>query len=83
MLHENSGDSAVGNQPRGHHKHQPVRHRDQPVMYHNVGLALSIIGADKLIGDAEFLAEGQRPGFFCEEGIGTGFDQAAFNVIGG
>ena len=69
-------------QLRGHHEHQAVRHDDQPAMYHNVGLALRVVGADELIAHAELFAERSRPGFFGEERIGAGFDQAAFDAIG-
>ena len=82
VLHENSGDSAVGTSRGRYHEHQPVGHDHQPAVHHDVGLALRVVGADELIGDAEFLAECQRPGLFGEEGIGTGLDQAAVDAIG-
>ena len=51
-------------------------------MYHNVGLALRVVGADELVGDSKLFAERCRPGFFGKEGIRTGFDQAIFDAIG-
>ena len=82
VLQENSGDSAVGTSLRGHHEHQPVGHDHQPALYHDVGLALRVVGADELIGDAQLLAERSCPRLFGEKGIRTGLDQAAFDVIG-
>ena len=50
-------------------------------MYHNVGLALRVVGADELIGNSQLFAERCRPGLLGEEGIRTGFDQTAFDAI--
>ena len=82
VLHENSGDKCGGHQLGRHHEHQPVGHDDQLAVYHNVGLSLRVVGADKLVVEAELFAERRGPGFFGEERVGTGLDQAAFYAIG-
>jgi hypothetical protein len=56
-----------GNQLGGHHEHQAIRHGDQASLDEDVGDALRIVGADEIIGDAEFSAELIGPRFFGEE----------------
>ena len=48
----------------------------------DVGLAVGVVGADELIAQSDFAAEVGGPGFFGEEGIGAGFDQAAIGTVG-
>src|SRR5664279_6098386 len=76
------GRERGGKQLGGHHEHKPVGHDHQPAVYHDVGFALGVVGADQLIGDAEFLAQRKRPGFFGEERVRPGFHQAALHAIG-
>ena len=64
------------------HEHQAVGQRDELATDKNVGLAVSIVGADELIADAERAAEIGGPGLFGDEGIGSGFDDAAVDVLG-
>jgi hypothetical protein len=70
------------NQLGGHHEHKPVGHDHQPAIHHDVGFALGVVGADQLIGDAEVLAQRQRPWFFGEERVRPGFHQAALHLVG-
>ena len=82
VLQENSGDSAVGTSLVGTMNIRPSGMTTSWPLYHNVGLALRVVGADELVGDAQLFAERRGPGFFGEEGIGTGLDQAALDAIG-
>jgi hypothetical protein len=83
---ENSGEKTVGKNFGRHHEHQAVGHDDEFVaavlVKHDVGFAVGVVGADELIAESDFAAEVGGPGFFCEEGIGAGFDQAAIDAIG-
>ncbi len=49
---------------------------------HDIGFALGVVGADELIAESDFAAEVGGPGFFGEEGIRSGFDEAAIHMVG-
>src|ERR1035438_8349996 len=46
------------------------------------GFSLGVVRADQLIGDAELLAQRNRPRLFGEERVRAGFHQAALHAIG-
>ena len=67
-----------------HHEHEAVGHDDELVLDHDIGFAVGVVRADELVAQSDFAAEVGGPGFFGEEGIGTGFHEAPvfFNAVG-
>jgi hypothetical protein len=66
----------------GDHEHQAVRHFEEAAASQDVGLALGVVGADEFVAQAEGATEVGGPGFFGDEGVGAGLDQASVNVFG-
>ncbi len=67
---------------RRNHEHQAVGHRNKAAVNQNVSLALGIVGTDELIAEADGVAEIGGPGFFGDEGIRPGFDEAVLDELG-
>ena len=82
VLQEKSGESAGGQDFCWDHEHQAVGHGDQAAADEDVGFAIGVVRADQLIAEAERAAEIGGPGFFGDEGIGSGFDDAVLDVFG-
>ena len=66
----------------GHHHHQAVGQGHQAAVLADEGDAEMIVGADDLVGEAEFADQFERGGFGGEEAVGAGFDGAAFDLLG-
>ncbi len=66
----------------GNHEHEPVWHRHQLALGDDVGLALRVVRADKLVAQPDLAAEIGSPRLLGEKRIGSGFDQAAVDAVG-
>ena len=65
-----------------HHEHEAVGHGDETAADEDVSFAIGVVRADELISEAESAAEVGGPGFFGNEGIRSGFYDAAVDVFG-
>ena len=65
----------------GHHHHEPVGQGDEAAVLADVGLAEMIVGADDLIGEAQFTDQFEGRGLGGEKAIGPGLDGAAFHLL--
>src|SRR5205807_444392 len=66
----------------GDHELQAVGNGNLPVFYHDVSLALKVIGGNQVIPDSQLPAKLAGVGFFGQKGIGTSLKNVAFAVFG-
>ena len=76
------GAHGDGEELGGDHHHQPVGHGDKAATFENVGDAEMVVRADDLVAEAHLVDEFEGGRLGGEERIGTGFDDAAVDVVG-
>jgi hypothetical protein len=64
------------------HEHQAIGHDDEAPVRQNVSLAVGVVGADKLIAQAERSAEIGGPRLFGDERVRARFDNASVDAFG-
>jgi len=67
----------------GHHEHEPIGHLHQLAFGYDVGLALRVVRSDELVAQPDLAAEVGSPRLFGEKRIGSGFNQATVDALGG